>query len=310
MKELILSTTAYSTFSHDVASGKLSHAYMLYLSDINSLRFALKIFALRFFGLTEDEADGRRIMKESLVDLRIYPDEGKKINVEAISNLLGDSALKPLEYDKKLYIISGFNEATALVQNKLLKILEEPPEGVYFLLGVTTLAPVLDTVKSRVKTLTIPPFTESEILSALERKGKNPLNAQAAKSCGGIFGTAENMVSGGWFSEICTAAKEICTASRLHMVGAIAIKYGDTKYKAELLSQLHLLYHNALLERAQGENLSEVASTWQTPTLVYAIESVDKAGADLKFNANFQGLLYDLMLRIIEENDRWLKLQA
>ena len=283
---------------------------MLYLNDANNLRYALKIFALKFFGLEEDEADGRRLIKENLVDCRIYPDEGKKLTADGISELLGDSALKPLEYDKKLYIISGFNEASALLQNKLLKILEEPPSGVYFLLGVTTLAPVLDTVKSRVKTLTIPPFSESEIFSALERKGKNSLNGKAAKSCAGVFGVAENMVNGGWFLETVKAAQEICTASSLHMIGAIAIKYGDTKYKQELLNELHLLYHTALSERTRGENLGLVAKTWLTPTLVYAVESVNKAGADLKFNAFFQGLLYDLMLRIIEENDRWLKLQA
>ena len=70
------------------------------------------------------------------------------------------------------------------------------------------------------------------------------------------------------------------------------------------------MYYSALCERAGNAELGEVAKKWITPVLVYAVESVDKAGADLKFNAFFQGLLYDLMLRIIEENDKWLKLQG
>lgn len=310
MKQLISGTTAYSSFCGDAAGGRLSHAYMLHLNDAKNLRSALKIFALKFFGLSGEETDGKRLLNESLPDCRVYPEEGKKLTADAITELLGDSALQPLEYDKKLYIISGFNEASALIQNKLLKTLEEPPEGVYFLLGATTLAPVLDTVKSRVKTLTVPPFTENEIYAALERKGTNPLNAEAAKSCAGIFGAAENMVSGGWFKEVSAAAKEICLTSTVGKIGEIAIKYGDIKQKAELLNELHLLYYTALCERTRGYDLGEVAKTWQTPALIYAVESVDKAGADLKFNAFFQGLLYDLMLRIIEENDRWLKLQA
>ena len=142
-----MGTTAYSVFSGDAASGKLSHAYMLHLNDVKNMRLALKIFALRFFGLYGGEADGRRLMNESLTDCRIYPAEGKKLTADAVAELLSDSALKPLERDKKLYIISGFNEASALLQNKLLKTLEEPPEGVYFLLGATSLAPELDTVK-------------------------------------------------------------------------------------------------------------------------------------------------------------------
>ena len=142
MKQLILGTTAYSAFSGDADNGRLSHAYMLYLNDAKNLRFALKIFALKFFGLGENDTDGKRLINENLTDCRIYPDEGKKLTAEAVSEFLNDSALQPVEYGKKLYIISGFNEASALIQNKLLKTLEEPPHGVYFLLGVTSLAPV------------------------------------------------------------------------------------------------------------------------------------------------------------------------
>ena len=283
---------------------------MLHFNDIKNLRAVLKIFALRFFGLDENSVDGRRILSEVFTDCRIYPAEGKKLTADAVAELLGESVMRPVERDKKLFIISGFEQASALLQNKLLKTLEEPPQGVYFLLGATSLAPVLDTVKSRVKTLTIAPFSESDIYSALERRGSNSLNASAAQSCGGVLGVAENMVDGGWFAEIRSAAREICTASTLDKAGTAAIKYGDTKYKNELLSELAVLYHGALCERASGQPLGEVAKVWQTPALAYAVESVDKAASDVKFNAFFQGLLYDLMLRIIEENNKWLKLQA
>ena len=310
MYKLITGTTAYSTFANDAQADRLSHAYMLHFGDNKNLRAALKIFALKFFGLSENDADGKRLLNEALIDCRIYPDEGKKLTAETVSALLSDCAMRPVERDKKLYIISGFNEASVLLQNKLLKTLEEPPSGVYFLLGATTLAPVLETVKSRVKTLTIAPFTENQILSALERKGSNPLNVQASKSCGGILGEAENMVGGGWFGEVTDAAREICTTTDIGDIGGVAIRYGEIKRKNELLAQVALNYRTALAERAKGETLGEVAKCWQTATLFYALESVDKAGSDIKFNAFFQGLLYDLMLRIIEENDKWLKLQA
>ena len=310
MKKLIEGTTAYAVFSGDIASKRISHAYMLHFQDAENMRAALKIFALKFFGVNEGDPVGKRILNETFPDLRVFPEEGKKLTVESASLLLADSALKPLEGDRKLFIISGFSDASPLIQNKLLKTLEEPPEGVYFLLGATTLAPVLDTVKSRVKTLTIPPFSESEIFSALERKGSNPLNGQAAESCGGIFGVAENMVNGGWFASVASAAEEICTATEIANAGPSAIKYGDIKYKAELLSAVALNYHRALNERVEGKQLGAVAACFETPTLMYALKSVDKAGRDLKFNAFFQGLLFDLMVRIIEENDKWLKLRA
>ena len=309
MRELIEGTTAYAVFSGDIDSKRISHAYMLHFQDAENMRAALKIFALKFFDVREDGPVGRRIINETFPDLRIFPEEGKKLSVESATLLLADSVLRPLEGDRKLFIISGFNDATPLIQNKLLKTLEEPPEGVYFLLGATTLAPVLDTVKSRVKTLTIAPFSEADIFNALERKEKNPLNRQAAESCGGIFGVARNMVNGGWFDEVSKAAEEICSATDVGKAGQIAVKYGDIKYKAELLSAIALNYSRALNEKVQQKE-GAVAACFEVPALMYALKSVDKAGRDLKFNAFFQGLLFDLMVRIIEENDRWLKLRA
>lgn len=305
MKKLISGTTAYAAFSGDINTNRISHAYMLHFQDAKNMRTALKLFALKFFNVSETDADGKRILNESFSDLKIFPEDGKKFTADAATTLLSDCALKPLERDKKLYIISGFNEAAPIIQNKLLKTLEEPYEGVHFLLGVTTLAPVLDTVKSRVKTLTIPPFSESEIFAALERKGANSLNRQAAESCGGIFGVAENMVSGGWFAEVNAAAEEICSTTDIGKVGAVAVKYGDIKYKTELLSAIALRYHKALEDSVHGKK-----SCFEKPALIYAGKCADKACMDLKFNAFFQGLLYDMMLRIIEENDKWLKLQG
>ena len=301
MKELISGTTAYAAFSGDVNSDRISHAYMLHFQDAKNLRAALKIFALKFFGVTEADPDGKRIMNETFPDLVILPEEGKKFTADAASALLADCSLKPLEGDRKLYIICGFNDASALIQNKLLKTLEEPCGGVYFLLGATALAPVLDTVKSRVKTLTVPPFSERDIFLALERKGQNPLNKKAAESCGGIFGVAESMVTGGWFAEVDAAAQEICATLDIGKAGEVAAKYGDIKYRAELLNAVALNYRNALVEGREG---------FEPAALIYAVRCADRANRDLKFNAFFQGLLYDMMLRIIEENDKWLKLRG
>lgn len=304
MISLIKNTTAYKILEGDRRAGKLSHAYMLDFNDSKNLRAALKLFALEFYGEQPGSAVGARILKESFTDFTVYPAEGKKITTEGIVEIIEDSALRPVEGAKKLYVICGFDAASALIQNKLLKTLEEPLAGVHFLLGVTTLAPVLDTVRSRVKLLEIPPFPESEILAALERQGHKDINALAAKSANGVLGVAENVASGDWFQEVLIAAKDICSASRIDDIGAVAAKYGEIKYKAELLSEMQRLYFTALTE---GGELSRI---WSKPALVFALEKINAANADVKFNAFFQGLLYDFMLEVVEENDKWLKLQV
>ncbi len=301
MEKLIKGTTAYKIFSADRRNGKLSHSYMLHFADPKNLRAALKIFAVEFFNATG--ALSARISNESFSDLKVYPAAGGKITADGVGALIEDSALRPVEGDKKLYIITDFDSASAIVQNKLLKTLEEPPAGVHFLLGVSSLAPVLNTVKSRVKLMEIPPFTEGEILAALLRRGENPQNAAAAASCNGILGAAENMVSGGWFAEIRQAAQSICAVKRVGDIAPLEAKYGDTKYKKELLTEIQNVYFLAL---SGGENPCALSKH----TLIYALGELDRANRDLKFNAYFQGLLYDFMLKVVKENDRWLKLQA
>lgn len=298
MEKLIQGTTAYAIFSGDRRSGRLSHAYMLHFPDESNLRSALKVFAAEFFGAAQGGPLAHRISSESYPDLVVYPQEGKKITAEGVTELIEDSAMRPVEGTKKLYVLCGFEGAAALIQNKLLKTLEEPLPGIHFLLGVTTVASVLDTVRSRVKLLDIPPFSEDEIYAALERQGSNERNALAAKSSGGCLGTAQNILRGGWFDGVATGAREICSTARVGEIAAVAARYGDTKYKRELLSEMQRLYFSAL---TQGGRLAQI---WSKATLVYALEQLDSANADVKFNAFFQGLLYDFMLRIIQFEKR------
>lgn len=298
MELLLRGTTAYGVLGGDRTFKRLAHAYLLHFDDTFNLRRALKFFAAQFFGAEEGTQEFAAIMSESFPSMKIYPESGKKIAVDGISEIIADSALKPAFGDKKLYVISGFESAGVLVQNKLLKTLEEPEEGSYFLLGATSLAPVIDTVLSRVRLLEIAPFSERQIFSALERRGENPLNAAAAKSCNGVLGVAENMADGGWFNEISAAAEEICAVDSVGEIGALAAKYGETPYKSELLSEVQRLYFRAL------KTGTGVAAKHKSPTLIFALERVGKAYNELKFNANFTGLLYDLMLSVTEFDRR------
>ncbi len=304
MEELIFSTSAYAILSGDKAAGRLSHAYLVYYADGAKLREALKIFALAFFGCTQEGRERRLVLSEGLPDLKIYPAPDKKLTVDMAAEIIADAYLKPVEGDKKLYIISGLEDASALFQNKLLKILEEPPEGVYFLLGAASLSPVLSTVLSRVKRLDIPPFTGEQIYGALERRGENPGNARAAKACGGRLSVAERMLGENWFASVCAAAEEICSAGNVKDAVRAALKNGDCKYGGELLAQMQRVYFAELEKYARNP---DYAGALSQGAVVYALGRVNKAFADMRFNANFPSLLYDLALTVALENEKWSK---
>ena len=296
MERLIYDTSAFKIFSADARSARLSHAYMLYYDDAYLLRQALKLFALEFFGADADGRDGRLILAEGFTDMKIYPLPDKKLTADVAAEIVDDSVKKPVERDKKLYVISDFNSASPIFQNKLLKILEEAPQGVCFLLGTTSLAPVLDTVKSRVKLLEIAPFSEEQIYSALERQGHSDQNRGAATSCGGVLGVALNMLKGEWFEEVRAAAEEICAVSTVGEAVDAAGKYGDFKYKTELLAEMQKVYFKELSRYVKD---GDYEGKLPLRAVSYAVENIVGALADVRFNANFSSLLYDFLLRVV-----------
>jgi hypothetical protein len=75
----------------------------------------------------------------------------------------------PVESNKKVMMVCDFAEANTASQNKLLKLLEEPPFGVVFLLGATSAFSVLPTVLSRTARLEIFPFSDGAIEDFLTR---------------------------------------------------------------------------------------------------------------------------------------------
>ncbi len=80
----------------------------------------------------------------------VYPEDGKKfISVNQIRQLRADAFVKPNTADGKVYIISKAHKMNEQAQNAFLKILEEPPENVYFILSATSKALLLSTVISR-----------------------------------------------------------------------------------------------------------------------------------------------------------------
>ena len=143
MERLIRHTNAYKTQRLYASQGKLRHAYFLLFPDSGSLREVLKIFATLFFERNaKTETDRARveslIKKESYADCIFYPEAGKKFSVADAEAVEEECILRPVEGETKLFVIGDFSEATKEAQNKMLKMLEEPPEGVSFLLGATS----------------------------------------------------------------------------------------------------------------------------------------------------------------------------
>ena len=83
---------------------------------------------------------------------RLTDDKGREkreIGVDQIRQVIGDAYVLPNEAERKVYIIEEAETMNTAAQNAALKLLEEPPRGVIFLLCTSNPEQLLPTVRSR-----------------------------------------------------------------------------------------------------------------------------------------------------------------
>ena len=320
MQTLIKTTQAYRLLKSACENNRFSHAYLLLADEKRNLRLILKEFAKLFFDCNQTEKGkilANRIDAESFSDCLFFPIPDKKFMVEDAEKVIEESLLKPIESDKKLFVISDFAEANPASQNKLLKLLEEPPENVVFLLGATSVFPVLPTVLSRVERLEILPFSAEQITSALARiyadKPYSLTDFQlVAAASGGSVSAAQNTLEDGDYKELIADAfaLSLCTGATLP---PLVKKIGETKRKKELLFLLRVIFRDAmvlkttggndkLILRVEGEKIGKVAEKYLTASLLFAQEQITKAEKELFFNGYFPQCLEVLISNILLEN--------
>lgn len=138
-------------------AGKVPHAIMLVSG--NAMRAAMEIAASIVCQDKAFPACGICMHCRKTVK-NIHPDVitvvGKaSIQVDQIREMRLDAHVLPNDGDRKVYIIQEAQTMTESAQNAFLKILEQPPTGVYFILAVSDRRGIIDTIRSRVVEFTL-----------------------------------------------------------------------------------------------------------------------------------------------------------
>ncbi|MBP3323290.1 MAG: hypothetical protein J6M16_03770 [Clostridia bacterium] len=90
------------------------------------------------------------------------------ISTESIKNLIEDAYLRPEESEFSVYLLFAGNIMSEATQNKLLKIIEEPPPGVMFILCIKSAESLLPTVRSRAGIFTLKAPSKEEAAGFLK----------------------------------------------------------------------------------------------------------------------------------------------
>ncbi len=124
-----------------------------------------------------------------------------EINIEAIRNIRQDAYIMPNEARLKVYLLLDCDKMLIPSQNAFLKVLEEPPANVIFVITVTSANMLLQTVRSRSRIYTLYPVSNEQAAGYLLKKyPEKPYDEilRAASLCDGNIGkTAEILESGG-----------------------------------------------------------------------------------------------------------------
>ena len=321
---LYKSTGAYAILSSEKREKMLSHAYLLLSSDEKFLLEYLKITAEIILCANGEPCGECRVCnligQNNFADLSIYPVKGGSVLTEDVTDLIENSFIKPIESDKRVFIINNAQSMNPAAQNKLLKTLEEPPENVHIILGATSEYSLLPTVLSRVKRLEIPAFSFEKLFGALRDECPDTDRLSYAIDSGdGTVGKALALYGDDNLSETIGVALAALTEMKSSKdVLEYSVKISSTVKDMNLFySVTELLLRDMLCIKEGRESLvrnkriAEAlrnAEGYSSGAVIHALEKTCEAGKRKKFNANATMLLEWLLFQILEGKYRWQKL--
>lgn len=319
---LLKETSAYKSVVSDKANNRLSHAYLVVTSDAKMLGEYLKIFAKLILsdGSLGDIRTERLIDDGAHPDVLTFPKSGDSVLKEDVAAIIEESFYKPIESDKKIFLILNGESMNASSQNKLLKTLEEPPKGVHMIIGATSEYPLLSTVKSRVKKLVIPPFDKDKLFDALICDYPDEEALKQAIACGdGTVGTAISLYSDDYLSDTVALCEDVfinMKSSRnvLEFSNRIAgLKDGAKEFISVLgtLCRDYMLYLNgekkAVFNKSALDRIKS-AEGFNSGALVYISDRIFEAERRLAANVNPQAAIERLLFDFLEGKHKWQKL--
>ena len=184
-------------FSHILASGKFSHAYLFTgprgSGKTSSARIIAKILNCNKNQKTLEKGQGKLVEPDNTCRMCSGINAGSSLSVielDAASNrgiddirsLREKISLAPAEGSYVVYIIDEVHMLTSEAFNALLKTLEEPPSHAIFILATTEAHKVPDTITSRCTELVFEKATKEEITRSLKRVIKGEKLTIADKS--------------------------------------------------------------------------------------------------------------------------------
>ena len=162
------------TLKTQLVSGKMSHAYLFTGSRGTGKTSCAKILAKAVNCLNPDNGNPcnccsacKAIDSGSCMDV-LEIDAASNNGVDNVRDLRDDAIYSPSQVKMRVYIIDEVHMLSISAFNALLKIIEEPPEHLLFILATTELHKVPATILSRCQRFSFRRITQEDIAARLQ----------------------------------------------------------------------------------------------------------------------------------------------
>ena len=236
LDSLLGNETLKESLSAALAAGRLSHSILLCGEAGTGAGFAARCLAADYL-YPNGGASAAQVLAGQSPEYLLLAGVSGDIRVDRVREVRREIFNTALSAGGRAVHIKGADKLNGASANALLKVLEEPPEGVLFILTAPSEANVMATIRSRCCAYSLAPVAE-EVCAAYLKKHfpKEPEAARYAALFGGKIGSAKR-----WRTLLLDALKLAGLAEKQDVYGALALLSKYEKDRAGTQALLGLL---------------------------------------------------------------------
>lgn len=162
------------TFQNMMKNDRMAHSFLIHGEKGLGKKLMADFLAMMLVCENDEKPCGNcRSCKNAAAHIHpdiIYAEHSGKLggfSVETIRNICSDAYIRPNNSERKIYIFTDADNITVQAQNSLLKLIEEPPSYAYFIFTASYKNVFLETILSRIISLSAAETDRETALSAL-----------------------------------------------------------------------------------------------------------------------------------------------
>lgn len=248
-----------------LGGGRLSHSVLIAGEDGAGAAFAARCLAADYL-YPQGGNEAACVMRGESAECITITGEGASgdIKIDTVRQMRRDIYSTALSANGRCVIIKGGHKLNLPSANALLKVLEEPPENVLFILTAPSEAAVLATIRSRCAIYTISPVSEDICNDYLVQKGVDSTKAsELTRVFKGRIGICKRVLDDENEHTWYTAAQALYNAATIKdelAAGAVLASFEKDRHNAvKMLTYARAIYSDNLLHGSAQSALAMTA---------------------------------------------------